>query len=82
VHLNAWLGQEHVGSVVFGLDEGTMWVYHLYVKPEHSGKGLGKALMMRVAEAAKQAGRRIGGDFTDDGDTLKAYMNAMLDGLV
>lgn len=78
VYLNAWIGSELVGSVVYGHEDGATWVYHIYVRPEHRGRGIGRQLCGRVADEASRAGRRIDGDFTDADGTLKDYMNSLL----
>lgn len=74
---NAYVNGQIVGSVVYGPDEGKMWVYHIYVKPELRGQGVGRQLMQLVADEARHQGLQIDGDFTDADNTLKGKMQSM-----
>lgn len=64
---NAFIGEELVGSVKFdvGKTDGTVYVQHIYVKPEYRGQGIARTLMESVRHEAKWNGKAIGGDWTD-----------------
>ncbi len=47
---------ELVGSAVAGYDGHRGWVYYLAVKPDHTRKGIGSALMERVEQELKKLG--------------------------
>jgi GNAT superfamily N-acetyltransferase len=74
---NAWVDDKLAGSIVYGPDEGAMWVYHLYVRPEFRGQGVGSQLMECAVYEAQCDGLQIDGDFTDEAGTLRSYMRSM-----
>ncbi len=40
-------------------DDGATWVEHLYLSPDHQGRGLGARLMRLILDEADQAGRTV-----------------------
>lgn len=52
-HVSAWVGDEMVGSVVYGQESGSAWVYHIYVRASHEGQGIGRQLCDEVADFAR-----------------------------
>ena len=55
---------EIVGSVIGGWDGRRGWIYHLAVKPEHQGKGIGVGLVREVekrlvAKGAKKVNAQV-----------------------
>ena len=71
---NAYQGGKLVGSVVYGPDFGSLWVYHIYVKPAFRGQGLGKTFMDEIIDAAIWQELSVNGDFTDEPETLLNYL--------
>lgn len=54
--LVAELGETIVGMSSIGLDEHKLWLWKLYVLPEHHGRGAGSALLAAVLDRARADG--------------------------